>query len=46
MNSVIFQIIVFTIFLINVVVGGPEEAEGVKYANKCEGNLVFQYKIL
>lgn len=38
MNFIIFEIIVFTIFLINVAIGGPEEAEGVKYANKCEGN--------
>ncbi|XP_043478608.1 protein canopy homolog 3 [Leptopilina heterotoma] len=37
MNFVIFQIIIVAINLINVVVGGgPEEAEGVKYADKCE----------
>lgn len=44
MNFVLFQILIVGINLVNVVVGGgPEEAEGVKYADKCEGSLKINF---
>lgn len=32
-----FKLLIVTYFLVNTVICGPEEEEGVKYADKCEG---------
>ena len=37
MTLIKFRSVVFTLLLVNLTAGGPEEEEGVKYANKCEG---------
>lgn len=35
------QILLAILFTLHVVYGGPEEEEGVKYANKCEGKQLM-----
>lgn len=39
------NVLLISLVLIKLVNGGPEEKEGVKYANKCEGKT-FKLEIL
>jgi hypothetical protein len=35
-----FKVLLFVLFVSHVCYSGMEEEEGVKYANKCEGNVI------
>jgi hypothetical protein len=35
-----YKVLLFVLFVSNVCYGGMEEEEGVKYANRCEGNVI------
>lgn len=40
---ILMQIFLTHLLFSYLVIGGPEEKQGVKYANKCEGNYIYTY---
>lgn len=37
---ILIKILFIQLLVFHFVIGGPEEDQGVKYANKCEGNYI------